>query len=60
MTCSTLDTKLSVNSDKSDEEPCELAAKQNWRNKNDKKIKRTYLDACPGWDTSNINKNVLR
>jgi len=38
----------------------ELAAKQNWRNKNDKKIKRTYLDACPGWDTSNINKNVLR
>jgi len=21
-----------------------------------KKVKRTYLDACPGWDTFNIHK----
>lgn len=50
------DTQIPVNSDESDEEPCELAAEPNWRNKNDKKAKRAYLDACPGWDTFNINK----
>lgn len=33
VTCPKLDIKLSVNSDKSDEEPRELAAEQNWRNK---------------------------
>jgi len=54
-----LDTKLSVNSDESDQEPCELAAEQNWRNKNDKKTKRVYLDACHGWDTFNINKKHI-
>jgi len=56
VTYSKLNTKLSVNSDESDQEPCELAAEQNWRNKNDKKTKRVYVDACYGWDTFNINK----
>jgi len=56
ITNSKLDTKILLNSDESDEKPCELAVEQNWRNKNDKKVKCTYLDACPGWDTFNIHK----
>jgi len=58
VTHSKLDKKLS-NSDKLAEESCELAAEQNWRNKNEKKTKRVYLDACPGWDIFNINKKHI-
>jgi len=40
VTYSTLDTKLSINFDKLDEEPYELAAKQNWQNWQIKMIKK--------------------
>lgn len=52
--------KLLENSDESAEGSCELTAEQNSqnRNKNEKKTNLVYLDACPGWDTFNINKKT--
>lgn len=54
-----LDTKMSVNSDESNEEPSELAAEQNWRNKNDEKAKRAYLDAILVGTRLILIKNML-